>query len=133
MLRLLSFSTRYPNEARPQYGNFVERQNFALAARGGVEVEVLAPVLLPPFPLALRHPALRAVPAREERDGLRVHHPRAAYVPGAPRFTPALLAWALLPAIRRIHRRFPFDLIHAEWFWPEAPVARRLARILGIP
>ncbi|MEA3000674.1 MAG: teichuronic acid biosynthesis glycosyltransferase TuaC [Sphingomonadales bacterium] len=133
MLRLLSLSTRYPNKARPQYGNFVERQNVALAARAGVEVEVLAPVLLPPFPLSLRYPALRAVPACEERGGLRVHHPRATYVPGAPRLTPALLARALLPAVRRIHRTFPFDLIHAEWFWPEAPAAMRLARALGIP
>ncbi|MEA3062270.1 MAG: teichuronic acid biosynthesis glycosyltransferase TuaC [Sphingomonadales bacterium] len=133
MLRLLSFSTRYPNPARPQYGNFVERQNVALAAREGVEVEVLAPVLLPPFPLSLRHRGLRAVPACEERGGLQVHHPRTAYIPGAPRFTPTLLARALLPAVRWIHRRFPFELIHAEWFWPEAPVARRLARALGIP
>jgi glycosyltransferase involved in cell wall biosynthesis len=133
MLRLLSFSTRYPNPARPQYGNFVERQNVALAARDGVEVEVLAPLLLPPFPLSLRHPALRAVPACEERSGLRVHHPRATYVPGAPRLTPALLARALLPAVRRIHERFPFELIHAEWFWPEAPAAIKLAGALGIP
>ncbi|MFL6863220.1 MAG: glycosyltransferase [Allosphingosinicella sp.] len=133
MLRLLSFSTRYPNPARPQYGNFVERQNVALARREGVEVEVLAPVLLPPFPLSLRHRGLRAVPVCEERCGLRVHHPRATYLPGAPHLTSALLARALLPAVRRIHRRFPFELIHAEWFWPEAPAAWRLARALGLP
>ncbi|MET1112956.1 MAG: glycosyltransferase family 4 protein, partial [Allosphingosinicella sp.] len=55
MLRVLTLSTLYPDSGRPSFGIFVERQTRTLAARDGVEVEVVAPVGLPIWPLT-RHP-----------------------------------------------------------------------------
>jgi teichuronic acid biosynthesis glycosyltransferase TuaC len=78
MLRVLTLSTLYPDSARPAFGLFVERQTLALAARPGVEVEVVAPAGLPLWPLTL-HPHYRAkarLPAKERRNGLAVHRPR---------------------------------------------------------
>ena len=136
MLRVLTLSTLFPNRAEPTLGRFVERQTLALAARPGVEVEVVAPVGLPLWPLSLHpHYSGRArLPREEVWSGLRLHRPRYAVWPklGARR-TPAAMAEALLPRLREIAMRFPFDVIDAEFFWPDGPAAATLARALGVP
>ncbi|HEX9931503.1 MAG TPA: glycosyltransferase [Allosphingosinicella sp.] len=136
MLRVLTLSTLFPNAAEPVLGPFVERQTLGLAAHPGVELEVVAPVGLPVWPLS-RHPhyAARAkLPREEQWKGLRVHRPRYTVWPKlAESRTPAAIAAALLPLLRRIRERFPFDLIDAEFFWPDGPAAMALARALGVP
>jgi len=136
MLRVLTLATLFPNGARPTLGVFVERQAAALAARPGVAVEVVAPIGLPPWPLAL-HPhyaALRALPEREDWHGLIVHRPRYRTWPKIGQAgTARRMADALLPLLREIRARFPFDVIDAEFFWPDGPAAMRLAAALGLP
>jgi glycosyltransferase involved in cell wall biosynthesis len=44
-----------------------------------------------------------------------------------------LLFRRLLPVARRIHARFRFDVITAEFFWPEGPAVMRLAQTLKLP
>lgn len=136
MLRVLTLATLFPNGARPTFGGFVERQSCALAARGDVEVEIVAPVGLPIGPLA-RHPhyaPLRKLPARETRNGLVVHRPRYRVWPGLGQAgTARRLAAALLPLLRDIRERFAFEVIDAEFFWPDGPAAMRLAEALGVP
>jgi glycosyltransferase involved in cell wall biosynthesis len=136
MLRVLTLSTLFPNRAEPTLGGFVERQTLGLAARPRVEVEVVAPVGLPLWPLSLHpHYAARArLPREETWKGLRVHRPRYCVWPKLARSrTPAAIAEALLPLLRRIRARFPFDAIDAEFFWPDGPAAAALARALGVP
>ncbi|MEA3015519.1 MAG: teichuronic acid biosynthesis glycosyltransferase TuaC [Sphingomonadales bacterium] len=136
MLRVLTLSTLFPNRAQPELGRFVERQTLALAARPGVEVEVAAPVGLPVWPLSLHpHYAARGrLPEQESWMGLAVHRPRYRVWPRAPQGgTPAAMANALLPELRRIRARFPFDVIDAEFFWPDGPAAMALSRALGLP
>ena len=136
MLRVLTLASLFPDAARPTFGLFVERQTIGLAALDGVAVEVVAPIGLPPGPLA-RHPryaALAGLPAREEWKGLTVHRPRFPLIPGiGGRCNPALMAWALKPLLRAIRRRFAFDVIDAEFFFPDGPAALRLSRALGVP
>lgn len=134
-LRVLTLSTLFPDHTRPNFGVFVEAQALHLAARPGVVVEVVAPVGLPPFPLSLgrRHRALRVLPPSETWKGLRVHRPRFASIPGLPAYTPANMARVLLPLLRDIRRRFAFDVIDAQFFWPDGPAAMRLAAALGVP
>jgi hypothetical protein len=43
------------------------------------------------------------------------------------------MANALLPLLRRIRDRFPFDVIDAQYFWPDGPAAMHLARALEVP
>jgi teichuronic acid biosynthesis glycosyltransferase TuaC len=136
MLRVLTLATLFPNGLKPNLGVFVERQTHALAARDGVAVEVVAPVGLPLWPLS-RHPhyaPLRALPPRESWNGLIVHRPRYRVWPviGAAG-NARRMADALLPVLREIRTRFPFDVIDAEFFWPDGPAAMRLARALGLP
>ena len=136
MLRVLTLSTLFPNALKPTLGVFVERQTFGLAAREDVAVEVVAPVGLPAWPLS-RHPhyaPLANLPRQEVWKGLAVHRPRYRVWPriGAA-WTAASIAKALLPLLRDIRMRFPFDVIDAEFFWPDGPAAIRLGRALGVP
>jgi len=136
MLRVLTLSTLYPNARQPQLGLFVERQTRALAARPDVAVRVVAGTGLPVWPLSL-HPhyrPLRQLPRAEAWNGLEVHRPRFTVWPklGQARAASALAA-AALPLLSRLRRGVAFDVIDAEFFWPDGVAAMRLARALGVP
>ncbi|HMN54963.1 MAG TPA: glycosyltransferase family 4 protein, partial [Sphingopyxis sp.] len=82
-LRILSIATLFPDAARPTFGLFVEKSLRALAAQPGIDLTVVAPVGLPPFPLSLhgRYRALRDLPRTERWNGLTVHRPRFTLIP----------------------------------------------------
>jgi glycosyltransferase involved in cell wall biosynthesis len=134
-LRILTLSTLFPDATRPNFGVFVERQTRELASRDGVELVVIAPRGVPPWPLS-RHPRYRALTAVAEQEvwrGLMVHRPHFPILPAVGgRWHPALMTRAILPLVRRLHREAPFDVIDASFFFPDGPVARRLSAALGI-
>ncbi|NMN03965.1 MULTISPECIES: glycosyltransferase [unclassified Novosphingobium] len=136
-LRLLSLSTLYPASIRPGFGRFVARQMEALAARPDWEVTVINPIGLPPLPgllLPRSYAQLRTIPPMERRSGVPVYHPRFPLVPAlSGRFNPALIARAVLPLVRRLHAEQPFDMVDAQFFYPDGPAAARIARALGLP
>jgi teichuronic acid biosynthesis glycosyltransferase TuaC len=132
MLRVLTLSTLYPDSGRPSFGVFVERQTLALAARDDVEVEVVAAVGLPLWPLTL-HPHYRAkvgLPAKERREGLAVHRPRFRIWPG---LSGAGAARSLAEAVLPLARTLRCEIIDAEFFWPDGVAAMHLAEALGVP
>ncbi len=136
MLRVLVLSTLFPDASRPNFGIFVERQTKALAARDGVEVQVVAPRGLPPFPLDHhpRYAALAAQPSCEDWSGLTVHRPRFLNLPAAGgRFHAVLLARALRPMLADLRRSFPFDVISTEFFFPDGPAAVALGQTFDVP
>ena len=135
-LRVLTLSTLFPDATRPNFGLFVERQTRELAERDGVDVTVVAPRGIPPWPLSrhARYRALASLPAREAWRGLDVHRPRFPILPAiGGRWHPALMTRAILPLVARLHGERPFDVIDASFFFPDGPVARRLSMALGIP
>lgn len=131
-LRVLSIATLFPDAARPNFGLFVERSLRALAAQPGIDLTVVAPVGLPPFPLSLhkRYRALRDLPQHEVWNGLTVLRPCFTLIPryGA-RFNPARVANAVLSAVQGRS----FDVVDAQFFYPDGPAAMRVARALGLP
>lgn len=138
MPRLLSLSTLYPAPGREGFGRFVRTQMEALAATGRWQVTVINPIGLPPLlPKALlpaRYRILADIPAVETGGAVTVHHPRFTLLPGlSGRFNPALIARAVLPLARRLHREHPFDLVDAQFFYPDGPAAAIVARVLGLP
>jgi len=136
MLRVLILSTLFPDASRPNFGIFVERQTLSLAARDDVEVRVVAPLGLPPFPLnrLSRYAALAALPRHEQWKGLTVDRPRFRNLPGTGgRFHARALAAAVAPLLQEIRKDFPFDVISAEFFFPDGPAAVELGRRLGVP
>jgi len=136
MLRVLTLSSLFPDASRPNFGIFVEQQTRGLAAFPDVEVCVVAPLGLPPWPLS-KHPRYRsldALPEHERWRGLDVRRPRFVNLPGTGgRFHAPLLAHALVPLLERMRGAFPFDLIDAEFFFPDGPAAVSLGRRFGVP
>lgn len=133
MKRLLSLSTLYPAPGRTGFGRFVARQMEALAARGDWEVTVINPIGLPPLPLK-RYKALRAIPQEERQGDVTVHHPRFTLFPGlSGPINPSLIAHAVLPLATRLHAEQPFDIVDAQFFYPDGPAAAKIARELGLP
>nr|WP_246447875.1 glycosyltransferase [Novosphingobium flavum] len=135
-LRVLSLATLYPNDSAPNFGVFVERQMQAVVRTGEVDLVVINPVGLPPFPLSwhARYRRLARLPAHEERGGVTVLRPRFSLIPaiGGP-LNARLLADAVLPLARQLHAEQPFDLIDAQFFYPDGPAAVSIARDLGLP
>ncbi|MDB5692250.1 MAG: glycosyltransferase family 4 protein [Alphaproteobacteria bacterium] len=136
MLRVLTLSTLFPDATRPAFGVFVERQTQALAAREDVAVEVVAPIGLPLWPLSL-HPYYRpraGLERRQQWKGLVVHRPRFPTFPFIGGATAGKrLGRSLLPLLREISARFPFDVIDAQFFWPDGVAAAALGKALGVP
>lgn len=131
--RLLSISTLYPAPGRTGFGRFVARQMEALAARGDWQVTVINPIGLPPLPLK-RYAPLRAIPAVEAQGPLTIHHPRFTLVPAiSGPINPALIARAVLPLAQMLHAETPFDLVDAQFFYPDGPAAAKIASALGLP
>lgn len=135
-LRVLSISTLYPNEQAPNFGVFVERQMQAVAKRGDVDLTLVNPIGLPPFPLSLhpRYRQLHDLPEREHRSGVTILRPRFSLLPmvGA-RLNAGAIVRAVLPLVRRLHAEQKFDLVDAQFFHPDGYAAVRIAAVLGLP
>lgn len=136
MLRVLTLSTLFPDATRPNFGVFVERQTLGLAAHPDVELRLVAPIGLPPWPLSAHahYADLANLPERETWKGLDTHRPRFTTLPGTGgRFHAGALTRRLIPLLTRIRRDFAFDVIDAEFFFPDGPAAIALGRHFGVP
>ncbi len=132
-MRVAVVSEFYPRARDPVLGVWAHRQ--ALAARdAGADVRVL--VLHRPIPPSAEPRKLRTAaamlrqPPRARLDGLEV-----AYVPFVSPPRPGSYArwgaWAapsLAVALARLHRRWPFDLVHAHNAVPAGDAVRRARR-----
>jgi teichuronic acid biosynthesis glycosyltransferase TuaC len=135
-LRVLSLSTLYPHDQAPNFGVFVERQMQAVMKRGDVDLVLISPQGIPPFPLGLhpRYAALKDLPAVELRGGVQVLRPRFTLIPGiGARLNAGAEARAVLPLAKRLHAEAPFDLIDAQFFYPDGPAAVQIGKALGLP
>ena len=136
-MRILSFTTLYPNAAQPIHGVFVENRLRQVAASGAAEIKVVAPV--PWFPVSSRwaggYAKYAKVPARERRHGFDVVHPRYPVIPKVGMtIAPALLALSMRGVIADILRGgYDFDLIDAHYFYPDGVAAAALGQWFNKP
>jgi glycosyltransferase involved in cell wall biosynthesis len=131
--RLLSLATLYPNASAPRFGTFVARSLEAMAARGDWQITVVNPIGVPPVRFG-RYRALAEAAVSGIEHRVEVHRPTFPLIPryGAA-FNPRLIARAVLPLARRLHAEAPFDIVDAQFFYPDGPAAARIARALGLP
>ena len=136
-MRILTFTTLYPNAAKPQHGVFVENRLRQLVQGGKVSARVLAPV--PFFPLRGkmfgRWSVFARAPLTETRYGIAVDHPRFLAIPKVGMTASPFLLYAaarksLAALLESGHR---FDLIDAHYFYPDGVAAAMLARAFGLP
>lgn len=136
-MKILTFSTLFPNAQKPGHGIFVETRLRHLVASGQVEARVVAPV--PWFPSSNprfgSYARLAGVADHEVRHGLQVAHPRYLTLPKiGMNVAPLLLAQGAKPAIARLlDEGFDFDLIDAHYFYPDGVAAAMLARYFNKP
>ena len=135
-LRILTFSSLFPNAEQPAHGLFVWRRLRQLLATGEVEATVVAPV--PWFPSRAprfgRYACFARIPPTETLAGVEVHHPRHVVLPGVGMsLAPALMALGVRDCVERLHRSRGFDLIDAQYFYPEGVAAAWIARTLDLP
>lgn len=135
-LRILTFSSLFPNAEQPNHGLFVWRRLQQLVASGGVEATVVAPV--PWFPIDHGrlggYATFARVPLRERLAGIEVHHPRYPLLPRiGMSLAPAMMALGVRGCVARLHRERGFDLIDAHYFYPDGVAAAWLARSLDLP
>ena len=136
-IRLVTFSTLYPNAAQPNHGVFVENRLRHLIASGEVISRVVAPVPYFPFrnPRFGVYAQYAQVPTWEERHGLTLHHPRFPVIPKiGMNLSPHMLAWAALPAIKAaIKAQGGADVIDAHYLYPDGVAATIIGRALNLP
>ncbi len=136
MIKILTYSTLFPNHGKPTHGIFVETRLRHLVASGKVEARVVAPV--PWFPSSHpcfgRYSQYADIAFREQRHGLKVYHPKYPVIPKiGMTVAPMLLALATFPVVKKIKKNFDFQIIDAHYFYPDGVAAALLARWLGIP
>jgi glycosyltransferase involved in cell wall biosynthesis len=136
-MRLLVFTTLYPNREHPHHGVFVEnRLRHALSVSGDT-ARVVAPV--PWFPI--RDPRFGAyaaharVPRQDARYGIQIDHPR---YPVLPKVGMTVAPYLLYLAVRGHLRSLVaagerFDLLDAHYFYPDGVAAALLAREFSLP
>jgi teichuronic acid biosynthesis glycosyltransferase TuaC len=137
IIRTITFTTLYPNSARPRHGIFIEQRLRHLLQSGEVETRVVAPSAWFPSGNARfgEWSVFGRVPARAERHGIAILHPRYLLVPKlGMTLAPLTIALAAWPALARMIRQgFDFDVIDAHYLYPEGVAAAILGRWLGKP
>ncbi|WP_159976526.1 MULTISPECIES: glycosyltransferase [unclassified Novosphingobium] len=135
-MHILSIATLFPNPVKPSFGVFVGNQMRAVAARDDIQLTVVSPIGVPPWPLSIREPYVRLknIPEVGDTTGFPVYYPKFTTYPKIGGDTnPARIAHAVLPLVRRLHAERPFDLVDAQFFFPDGPAAAIIARELGLP
>jgi glycosyltransferase involved in cell wall biosynthesis len=137
IMRILTFTTLYPNAVWPQFGVFVETRLRKLVESGQLSARVIAPC--PWFPLKNpqfgKYAAFAQIPRFEERHGLTIDHPRYPLVPKiGMSVAPSLLFAAMLPFLRRqIAQGQDFEVIDAHYMYPDGVAAVMLGLALDRP
>jgi teichuronic acid biosynthesis glycosyltransferase TuaC len=134
-MRVLTFTSLFPNKSQPLLGIFVFQRILHLSRRPGCEVQVIAPV--PFFPRWLRwgkwQTAAQA-PIEERSENLPIHHPRYPLLPKISMPLHGLLMFlGSQQRARSLQRKTPFDCIDAHFIYPDGTAAVLLGKVLGVP
>ncbi|MAW81043.1 MAG: hypothetical protein CMI63_12465 [Parvularcula sp.] len=136
-MRILVFSTLFPNAARPAHGVFVENRLAAYCQKYDANVKVIAPVPWFPFKQDLfgAYGDYARAPLTETRNGVEILHPRYVIPPKiAMHVAPASLTRCLRKAARRlIESGWDFDFIDAHYLYPDGAAAAQVAGELQKP
>jgi teichuronic acid biosynthesis glycosyltransferase TuaC len=136
-MRVLTFTSLYPDSTRPRHGIFIEARLRHLVTTGAISVRVVAPC--PWFPARGAgfgsYGEFARVPRFETRHGIPVYHPRYPLPPKVGMSTaPFLMYWAMRAFVRRlVAEGGDFDVIDAHYFYPDGVAAVLLARHFGKP
>jgi len=134
-VRVLTFTSLFPNSVQPNLGVFVYQRMAAFAALPGNSVEIIAPLpWSPPVPSAEKAARLRKIPLHEEIGAITVHHPRYLLLPRVSMPLHARLMYlGSIALARKLHAQNPFDCIDAHFVYPDGKAALLIGKALGLP
>ncbi|MFQ5677413.1 MAG: glycosyltransferase family 4 protein [bacterium] len=132
-MNVLVLTSLFPNRVNPVLGVFVKERVKALAQI--CDVRVVAPVPWMPLMQKLSRGAWFAnVASKETVEGLEVVHPRYCNPPKLGRCLYGFFYYlAVLPHLKRVYLKFPFDIIDAHWAYPDGFAGVLLGRYFNRP
>lgn len=137
MLRILTFTTLYPNSVQIRHGIFVEQRLRQLVNSGQIEAIVIAPVPWFPFKSRCfgRYGEYACVPRVEQRWGLQIYHPRYLMIPKVGMIVQPLFVYLAALSVAKLLRKNGYlpDVIDGHYFYPDGVAAAMLARRLSRP
>ena len=137
VMKILSFSTLFPNSVKPHHGIFTETTLRHQLATGEVQAKVVAPI--PWFPFSHKafgqYSGFAKAPKLETRIGVEVFHPRYVVLPKVGmHVTPFTMAHSAKATIGRIlDEGYDFDVIDAHYFYPDGVAAALLGKYFRKP
>jgi glycosyltransferase involved in cell wall biosynthesis len=137
-VKILTFSSLYPNNRQPSHGIFVEnRLRQLLCYAPEISATVVAPVPWFPSdnPRFGSYAEFAGVHKHERRHGIEVWHPTYPVIPKiGMQLSPWLMYRAARGRVRSLREDgFDFDLIDAHYFYPDGVAAMRLAQEFDRP
>ncbi len=134
-MRILTFTSLFPNTVQREHGIFVLQRVAHLARWPGNEIKVVAPV--PYFPRWLKIEGWHQcslIPHTESTGGLEVFHPRYLLLPKISMPLHGLLMFlGSMRRVRQLHREKAFDCVDGHYVYPDGLAATLLGKMLGIP
>jgi glycosyltransferase involved in cell wall biosynthesis len=127
----------YPSAFNEMSGIFVHDQIKALVKKG-VEVQVVSPVPLAPFPIKYlnsKWKAYEVIPDKTIWEGIKVWYPRYITFPQSWFFASSgkRMYLGIKDLVVKIYQEFQFDLIHAHVALPDGFCAMMVSEICNIP
>ncbi len=134
-MRVLTYTSLFPNGADPEHGVFIYQRMAHFARRPGNTVNVVAPVpWAPPVITRSERRLFRSIPHEEQIGDLTVLHPRYPLLPGVSMPVHGLLMFlGSQRVVRRLHSRVRFDVVDAHYVYPDGLAAALAARMLRLP
>lgn len=134
-MRILTFTTLFPNSADESFGVFIYQRMAHVASRPGNHVTVVAPVpYVPRWLKSTRWNAISAIPEVEHIGELTVYHPRYFLLPKISMYLHGLLIFlGAFLTVKRLHRQMQFDCIDAHYIYPDCFAGVLTGKLLGVP
>ncbi len=135
-MRIITFSSLYPNNIDPSHGIFVERRLRELVGNTDIRSTVISPVPWFPFRAGVfgDYAAMAAISRHDRRFEIDVIHPRFPLIPKlGMSMAPMLMASACRRPVARYVKELDVALIDAHYFYPDGVAAARIAQTLKLP
>ncbi len=132
--KVLVLSRNYPNSVTPILGLWVE--GLVRHVSQLCEIKVVAPTpYCPPLPGFDGFTKFRSVERKQNVNGVEVFHPRFLVGPGNSTYNieGSSYYWSIRRQIDALREKFPFDVIHANFGYPDGVVAAKLAARYRVP
>ena len=135
MVKVLVYTSLFPNQIKTDLGVFIKKRMAAYAKRNNCELRVIAPV--PYFPktsLFKTYSYFSHIPQREIIDDILVYHPRYPLIPKISMpFHGQLMYHGTKNLVRHLYKTFRFDIIDAHFIFPDCQAAVAFGNMLHVP